>query len=364
MASSLLAKSAQGATFLILLQVGSRALTFVVNQVLLRYLSPMILGVATQLELFSISTLYFSRESIRVTLQRQRNDTEPKPPTKEDSQNGKIQEANSDLPSRKIQESVNLSYLAITLGLPLTLLFKYLYVRNANTAVLSTSQIHHSLNIYALATIIELCNEPLFAISQQKLLYGTRASAEMRATFTRCIVTCTTAIWASRSSLDLGVLPFAIGQLSYAIVLTCSYLYTIYPLSTSEQISLLPLPLTTTKGQTRHFLPRPLLKLASTLYGQSLFKQLLTSGDSYLIAALTTLSSQGAYALASNYGSLFARILFQPIEESSRSLFARLLLPSPSSPSSPSTSKPPAPTRTQKAHLKQATNYLHLLLHA
>jgi oligosaccharide translocation protein RFT1 len=53
----------------------------------------------------------------------------------------------------------------------------------------------------------------------------------------------------------------------------------------------------------------------------------LTQGDGLLIAALASLSDQGAYALASNYGGLIARMLFQPIEESSRNLFAKLCAP-------------------------------------
>jgi oligosaccharide translocation protein RFT1 len=51
----------------------------------------------------------------------------------------------------------------------------------------------------------------------------------------------------------------------------------------------------------------------------------LTQGDAFLIALFTSLSSQGIYALASNYGSLLARMVFQPIEESSRGVFGRLL---------------------------------------
>jgi oligosaccharide translocation protein RFT1 len=57
---------------------------------------------------------------------------------------------------------------------------------------------------------------------------------------------------------------------------------------------------------------------------QNSFKYVLTQGDGLLIAALASLSDQGAYALASNYGGLIARMLFQPIEESSRNLFAKL----------------------------------------
>src|SRR5438045_2854232 len=41
----LLSSSAKGATFLIFLQIGSRALTFCVNQILLHYLSPELLAI-------------------------------------------------------------------------------------------------------------------------------------------------------------------------------------------------------------------------------------------------------------------------------------------------------------------------------
>ena len=58
---------------------------------------------------------------------------------------------------------------------------------------------------------------------------------------------------------------------------------------------------------------------------QSALKHLLTQGDSLLITYFTTNHAQGIYALSSNYGSLIARMLFQPIEESSRNLFAKLL---------------------------------------
>lgn len=69
--------------------------------------------------------------------------------------------------------------------------------------------------------------------------------------------------------------------------------------------------------------------LALTLYVQSGTKYVLTQGDGLLIARLSTLGEQGAYALASNYGGLIARMLFQPIEESSRNLFAKLCSSSP-----------------------------------
>ena len=44
-----------------------------------------------------------------------------------------------------------------------------------------------------------------------------------------------------------------------------------------------------------------------------------------ILATLASLEDQGVYALASNYGGLIARMLLQPIEESSRNVYARLL---------------------------------------
>lgn len=56
-------------------------------------------------------------------------------------------------------------------------------------------------------------------------------------------------------------------------------------------------------------------------------KHLLTQGDSMMLAAMSSLEDQGIYALASNYGGLIARIVFQPLEESSRTRFSALLSP-------------------------------------
>jgi len=253
--SRLLANSARGATFLICLQIGSRALTFIVNQILLRYLSPELLGISSQLELYAISVLYFARESLRVALQRQGGGS-PQEKDGESTRTSGVEKhsgvykntraepknkiAESYAPSLRAQEGVNLSYIAITLGPPLAFIFARLYLRNAEPAVLATPYMHRSLSLYALATTLELLIEPCFVVAQQQMLYVLRASAETSATFTRCILTCATAIWASTSRQDLGVLPFALGQLGYALVLNAVYYSTIWGKSTEGGFSLFP----------------------------------------------------------------------------------------------------------------------------
>jgi oligosaccharide translocation protein RFT1 len=73
------------------------------------------------------------------------------------------------------------------------------------------------------------------------------------------------------------------------------------------------------------YFSRPLLSLGGSLFGQSIVKHVLTQGDTILIASLASQKAQGVYTLANNYGGLIARLVFQPIEESSRNYFGKLL---------------------------------------
>lgn len=72
---------------------------------------------------------------------------------------------------------------------------------------------------------------------------------------------------------------------------------------------------------------RRLVSLSANVFFQSSVKHLLSQSDAMVLASMASLKDQGIYSLASNYGGLLARILFQPIEESSRNLFSALLSP-------------------------------------
>lgn len=333
MSQSILSASAKGATFLILLQVASRALTFIVNQVLLRFLSPELLGVSAQLELFSISVLYFARESLRVALQRQAHGT---------------------------QAVVNLSYLAVITGLPLTYALAHLWLRSDTPEV---PYFVEALGLYCVATVIELLTEPFFSAVQQKLLYKVRASAESSATLLRCFGTCGSAVLANYVGVDIGVLPFAFGQLAYALGLLGMYFSNMRSVARNEQFALAPKQLSAAKESTVTFkyFSTPLLRLTGSLTLQSALKYILTQGDSLLITSYTSLADQGAYALASNYGGLIARMLFQPIEESSRNMFAKLCA-SPESALDTKKSDGGQQPQEQKRNLAQASKVLTIIL--
>lgn len=285
---------------LIFVQVFSRLSTFAINQAVLRYLSPALLGASTQLELFSITILTFARDSLRVALAR-----EGQTPV--------------------LQSVINAAHLPLLLSVPLALVLKLLYEQAGLPAVTGISQ---AVNWTAVAAIVEVLAEPSFALASATGHYGIRASAETGATIARGIATFAAVLYADAYGLDFGVLPFAYGQMAFAVFILLAYLWRVIPLARQKQLSLLPHRTPQTVSRESPHLAGlfsvPLLRLAGTLSAQTIVKQLLGEGDHVIMAAFATLEDQGAYELAGNYGSLIARMGLQPIEEGSRGAFSRL----------------------------------------
>ncbi|KAI1475520.1 Rft-1-domain-containing protein [Daldinia eschscholtzii] len=324
-----------GASLLIILQIASRAITFVANQLLLRFLTAQLLGVSTQLEVYYLSVLFFARESLRVAIQRQES-----PSNSTDNQS-------STENARDSQSVVNIAHISLLLGLGASAGLGWAYLSYVDAATATTPYLDLSLRIYAVAAIIELLSEPAFVILQYRLRFGPRAAAESIATFLRCLVTFGAANWAWKKGLEIGVLPFALGQFAYGAGLLAVYAWYGARLASAEGFSLLLRKSnpsqkgTGTKTKTVKapvdnyvlgYFYRPTLQLAYSLTAQSFVKHLLTQGDTFLVSILSDPRSQGVYALANNYGSLLARLVFQPIEESSRNYFSKLLSSAKSSP--------------------------------
>ncbi|CAI7639099.1 unnamed protein product [Penicillium glandicola] len=331
----ILASSATGTSFLILIQLASRIFTFASNQLILRTLSPVVLGIAAQLELFQVSILYFSRESIRMAIQRQPIPSSPdnKKPSLE------VDAATTDSHSVASQAVVNVSYLSLALGIPSSLMFTMLYQRFVPEEASNTAFFYHSVVLIGAASLMELSIEPFFSIVQQHMLYEKRAAVEMPAAFLRSAVTSFAFVYASQVNYDLGVLPFALGHLSYSLALICGYSLVLLRGANTAQFSFLLTRIqssakndmvTVYRNPSNYFLgrfSRQLTSIAANVFFQSLVKHLLTQGDTMMLATLSGLEDQGIYSLASNYGGLIARIVFQPLEESSRNLFSALLSP-------------------------------------
>lgn len=226
---------------LIGLQVGSRALTFIVNQILLRFLSPELLGISTQLEVYSISVLFFARESLRVAIQRQTAEPENGTPKQDlDVPDGHVDGRTA---AGKTQAIVNLAHVSLYLGVVFAVILAWLYLRYTDSIVLQTPYFHGSFKIYSLAAVWELLAEPCFVVVQHKSLMKIRGKAEAIATVLRCLTTCVSAVWASRNSIDIGVLPFALGQAAYAISLALVYYASVWDVASTGRFNLMLTPI-------------------------------------------------------------------------------------------------------------------------
>ncbi|KAM0254570.1 hypothetical protein ACHAQJ_006678 [Trichoderma viride] len=339
----------KGASLLIILQVASRLVTFVANQLLVRFLTAPLLGLSTQLEVYYLSILFFARESLRVAIQRQGIAGAANTRDEADDEAAAVRQEG--------QAVVNLGYLAVGLGSIVSVSLGWMYLASAPAATLQTPWLVESLWLYGIAAMVELLSEPCFVLMQTRLQFGTRAAAESIATFLRCIVVFGSAVWASQKGLDIGVLPFALGQLSYGISLLLVYLVSGHRLALTAGFSLLPKRVTSSQHVIflLSYFYKPTVSLAGSMMAQSVVKHLLTQGDTFLISLFSNPEVQGVYALANNYGSLLARLLFQPVEESSRSYFSRLLSsPSPTT-NSQSSSQP-------SSSVKEAKRNLHTIL--
>lgn len=238
----ILASSASGTSFLIIIQLSSRLFTFIANQLILRSLSPATLGISAQLELYFISILYFSRESIRTAIQRQPLITASKPTGNSvgvSSEPCKTSAEDTEAQRRASQSVVNMSYLSIGIGIPLSVAFAAFYVQLAPDEVSQASFYHLSVAVTTLSALLELFTEPSFAVVQQYMLYKDRAAVEMSAALMKSLAVCTLFFWASWSGYSIGVLPFALGYLCHSLTLFGGYYMVTSRVTSSRQFSLL-----------------------------------------------------------------------------------------------------------------------------
>lgn len=221
---------------LIMIQLTSRLFTFTANQLILRKLSPNILGIATQLELYLTTTLYFSRESIRIAIQRQ--------PLRvvagQENAGAAFHREISDENQTASQSVVNISYLSLGMGFPLAIILTLSYMHFTSQEATKTPYYYTSVMITGAASLLELGSEPFFTVVQQHMLYKKRAVVEMSAAFVRSLIVCSTFVWASGNSRDVGVFPFALGHLGYSLVLFWGYAMTMPSIARQGNFSLLP----------------------------------------------------------------------------------------------------------------------------
>lgn len=377
------ARAPASASTLILLQVSARALTFVLNQLLVRLVSPSIFGLANiQLELLLSTILFLSRDGFRTILIRNA------PVRKSSSSPSTKDAAAAPGPRTGTTNSIhNISLLPIPIGFVLTAAACTGYVLYLSPAAMhAVPTFHISIGLYAFGALSELLYEPLLIRAVRLGHPALRVKAEGAAVFVKVISTITTIVllprWSTAPMLlqrvltderAVALLAFGIGQASFGITMLAVHLaffVTLYGLSDTLDLYI-PRPESTTQTGTNTeaatkttWFDSPILALCLEMSKQGTLKHTLTEADKIAVAKFSTLEDQGGYALASNYGSLLARILFQPVEETSRIIFSSdLIALDPESPDHTSSASKMSPqTLDRVSNMLSGLFRLHLLL--
>ncbi|KZV78362.1 Rft-1-domain-containing protein [Exidia glandulosa HHB12029] len=317
------------ASSLVLLQAGSRLSTFALNQALVRLATPTAYGVAAiQFELLSSTILFLAREGIRSAVLRAPASADP-------------------------TRLANVARLPLILSPLLAAACVTVYYRFAPAETTGQPGFTNALMVYVFAAMIELRVEPAHLAALRTRGVGLRVKAEGWGVAAKSVTTFVVLAVLSRlRSQGLDLLAFALGQLAYAGAVQSVYRsaqeWTMWRLQVIE--------LEEKRAMKRYF-DRDTLRLGWEMTAQSLVKHFLTEGDKFLISIFAPLQDQGGYALAANYGSLVARILFQPLEETARLFFSRTV-----GSTSPSTSTNNGKTPSSPQTLKRAASLLTALV--
>ncbi|GAA6014499.1 hypothetical protein JCM10207_001628 [Rhodosporidiobolus poonsookiae] len=346
---------------LIGLQVASRLFSFGLNQLLLRSTTPQAFGLATiQFDTLIGTVLFLLREGLRGAVARIRP---------------------SASPSSRLLFSQTL--LLPTLLSPLATAAFALY-HLLSTPSPSPPFFRTTLLLYFLSTLIELIYEPLYLRTLQawETLTPRRVKVEGLATLGKAFATLAV-VKAVRS--EDALLAFGVGQLVHSATIWAGLTRIIRSASTKEAkddalqsasvFSLEKIAVEregkedgkATAKDERYFNPQ-VTRLGWALTKQSFVKQLLTEGDKLAVGRFGSGEDMGGYAVALNYGSLIARIVFQPLEESSRLYFSSLSSATSPFPDAADTARSTLPSPARKpslpALLSLATHLrLLLLLH-
>ncbi|GAA5935519.1 hypothetical protein JCM1841_003700 [Sporobolomyces salmonicolor] len=320
---------------LVALQLGSRAFSFALNQLLLRSTDPQAFGVATiQLDTLRDTVLFLLREGIRGAVIRTRSNTSTTSP---------------------LQRQSLLLPILLSPAVPLVFFLFNALTRSASSSSSQPAHYTPTLVLYALSALLELLSEPYYLRTLQswERLTSTRVRIEGAAVVAKAVATL---VALRLGGEDGALLAYGWGQVAYALTLLVGLWGAVGRRDGTDREKREVRRWALDKVEGRYF-DSEVAQIGWALTKQSVIKQVLTEGDKLAVARYAKGEDMGGYAVALNYGSLVARILFQPLEESSRLYFSSLSSSSSAPSASPSSSLNPTP-----AALLSCASHLRLLL--
>ncbi|WAR02623.1 RFT1-like protein [Mya arenaria] len=302
----LLAGAVKNASYSMVLQLLSRMLTFALNAFVLRYISRDMLGVVNiRLTLLYSTTLFLATEAFdKACLSR--------------------------LDTHNWSQVINLMWCTVPASLVVTGVLGWVWVNLLENPE-PTLMPGYSVGVasFALATVLNCLSQPLFVLAQKHMFVKLKVFSQGIAEVCKSVLTVFLVIYFP----SLGLYNFALAQVVYGVVISLVYyVYFIYYIvvygkkdDTFPFTSVSQLFPTSTRDLP--FIDPRQAWLTVSFFKQSFLKQLLTEGEKYVmtIFGVLTFADQGIYDIVNNLGSLAARLIFQPIEESGYLFFSQLL---------------------------------------
>jgi oligosaccharide translocation protein RFT1 len=301
-----------------------KALTFTLNLLLVRQVTAETLGGRSDFELVLGSILFLSREACALVLLRA-----PVGILINDDKVSSKKVSNNDVNVVRRQQFVNTAWLPVPLGLfliSIVSLFHY-GVHNQQGGAL---EIDVTTAFFFISILIEVLASPFVLFAQALLLARGRAATDITAELVRCIVVYLLVVYGhSRIS---ALTAFAIGTLFYSIIVIVGFTLSVLfeqGLNNTQVSLLLPRWIREKECQSRGISAQFGVKETSLLGAlalNSIFKHILGEGDRFaLLLVGSARAERGVYSAVANFGSLAARLIFQPIEESVRIAVSKLV---------------------------------------
>ncbi|XP_067143120.1 man(5)GlcNAc(2)-PP-dolichol translocation protein RFT1 [Centruroides vittatus] len=294
--------AATSATYNIILQLSMRILTFILNAFILRYITKDVLGVINVRLLLLYTTLQFlNRESFRRACLSSKQAT--------------------------WSQVINMTWCIVPLSIFSGIIFRYIWLYWLLKPEHFVHEYDVSVNVIVISVIIEMLAEPIFITAQCHGFVRLRVVAEGLALVIRSIVMVTLVVL----SPENGISAFSTGQFLASVVYTLFYYFYFYirtlRMDKNDSFPFCSIRDFFPKFLEESFIDWNIFVLTWSFLKQTILKQLLTEGEKYVMSIFNILSfaEQGVYDVVNNLGSLAARFVFQPIEESGYLYFAQML---------------------------------------
>ncbi|XP_029325080.1 protein RFT1 homolog isoform X3 [Mus caroli] len=256
-----LGQAARLASSGLLLQVLFRLITFVLNAFILRFLSKEIVGIV----------------NVRLTLLYSTTTFLAREAFRRACLSGGAQ--------RDWSQTLNLLWLTVPLGIFWSSCLGWVWLQLLEVPDPDVVPYYGTgVLFFGLSAVVELLGEPFWVLAQAHMFVKLKVLAESMSVILRSVLTALLVLWLPHWGLYI----FSLAQA---------------------------------------FVNWKEARLTWSFFKQSFLKQILTEGERYVMTFLNVLNfgDQGVYDIVNNLGSLVARLIFQPVEESFYIFFAKVL---------------------------------------